>query len=63
MRLPRARLILMAILVALLAWVWITDRPSPSSPHGQFVDTLFGLGLFWTLGIAVVFLIRIARAK
>jgi hypothetical protein len=36
---------LIAVLLGLLAWVWITDRPSPAYPHGQFGPLLLLAGL------------------
>ena len=39
------RPILVAILGALLAWIWITDRRSPAYPQGQFPVVLLELAL------------------
>jgi hypothetical protein len=35
------RLVLFGILGGLLAYIWMTDRPSPPYPRGQFGELVF----------------------
>jgi hypothetical protein len=48
---------LVALLAALLLWVFLTDRPVPATPDGNFVPlvllALFSVGVTWLIATAV----------
>jgi hypothetical protein len=48
---------LVALLAALLLWVFLTDRTAPATPDGNFVPlvlfALFCVGLTWLIAAAV----------
>jgi hypothetical protein len=50
---PRLRFVaLLCLLVALLVWAWVTDRPSPAAPHGEFLGVV--LSGFVLVGLALL---------
>jgi hypothetical protein len=52
------RLILLGILGGLLAYVWMTDRPSPAYPAGEFLHLVVFALVVVVVAAAVAFIWR-----
>jgi hypothetical protein len=56
-------LLLLAILVGLLSWVWATDEPAPTSPYGRFSEFLIGTIMVFIVGFIISSIVSSWRNK
>lgn len=59
---PRLLLILLLVLGSLLTYAWVTDRPSPAAPQGQFGDVLVFAASLCVFVLVVALIVRRFRS-